>query len=114
MGPNVRTPGAGGRYELAEPLLALRGVLARALDRPELAVDVALEAARQARKAGDLPNAMSALHNIKRAAATCATTYVTQTGRRFRWALLCASMDSAFEITAGPQHRVACRADRRP
>ena len=70
--------GAGGRYELAEPLLALRGVLARALDRAELAVNVALEAARQARKAGDLPNAMSALHNIKRAAATCASTDVTQ------------------------------------
>lgn len=64
--------GAGGRYDLAEPLLALRGVLAKALDRPELAVDVALQAAHQARKAGDLPNAISALHNIKRTTATCA------------------------------------------
>jgi len=54
-------------------------VLARALDRPEQAVEVALEVARQARKAGDLPNAMSALHNIKRAAGMCATTYVSQT-----------------------------------
>lgn len=71
-GPGNPSSGAGGRYELAEPLLALRGVLARALGRPEQAVEVALEAARQARKAGDLPNAMSALHNIKRAAATCA------------------------------------------
>ena len=70
---NVMHAGAGGRYDLAEPLLALRGVLAKALDRPELAVDVALQAARQARKAGDLPSAMSALHSIKQAAATCAS-----------------------------------------
>ena len=87
---DAHTSGAGGRYELAEPLLALRGVLARALDRPEQAVEVALEAARQARRAGDLPNAMSALHNIKRAAATCAPTSVTQTG--IRKPLTCAAI----------------------
>ena len=68
----LASPGSGGRYELAEPLLTLRGVLAKALDRPEMAVDVALQAAHQARKAGDLPSAISALHNIKRSAVTCA------------------------------------------
>ena len=57
--------GAGGRYELVEPMLALRSVLMRTLERPERCVAVLLHAARLARKAGRLAHATAALHSAK-------------------------------------------------
>ena len=58
---------AGGRYELVEPMLTLHGVLVRALQRPERAVPVLLQVAQRARKAGRLPHATAALHDLQQA-----------------------------------------------
>ena len=62
---------AGGRYELVEPMLTLHGVLGRVLQRPERAVPVLLQLAQQARKAGRLPHATAALHDLQQALRGC-------------------------------------------
>ena len=50
-----------------EPMLALHAALARALQRPERAVPVLLQVAQQARRAGRLPHATAALHDLRHA-----------------------------------------------
>eukprot|EP00884_Botryococcus_braunii_P019002 jgi/Botrbrau1/5786/Bobra.0155s0009.1 len=56
--------GAGGRYALQEPLVALRGLLLRALGHPGAAALAGAEAARAARKAGRLEAAMVSVYRL--------------------------------------------------
>ncbi|KAK9825683.1 hypothetical protein WJX81_003257 [Elliptochloris bilobata] len=57
--------GAGGRYDLQEPLVALRQALMRALGRPDAVAAALGQAATAARKAGRLPHALAALHRLQ-------------------------------------------------
>ena len=62
--PDWPWAGAGGRYKLQEPLLALRQALMRALGRLGAVADALGQAAVAARKAGQLPHALAALHRL--------------------------------------------------
>ena len=56
--------GAGDKYELREPLLALRKGVCEALGQPEQAAHTLHEAAVAARQAGHLTHAMAAAHEL--------------------------------------------------
>lgn len=58
-------------------MLTLHGVLGRALQRPERAVPVLLQLAQQARKAGRLPHATAALHDLQQALSGCAHALIS-------------------------------------
>jgi hypothetical protein len=64
--------GAGGRFELQEPLSALRRALMRALGQPAGVAAALGQAARAARKAGRLPLALVALHALQAPDLRCA------------------------------------------
>ncbi len=57
--------GAGGRYQLQEPLFALHKILFQLLESPSLTVDVLQRTAAAARKAGRLTHAMGAVHELR-------------------------------------------------
>lgn len=59
-----RLAGAGEKYELREPLLALERAVWQALDLPEAAAEALHEAAVASRKAGRLTQAMAAAHEL--------------------------------------------------
>ena len=58
--------GAGDKYELREPLLALRKSVCEALGQPEQAAQTLHESAVAARQAGHLTHAMAAAHELSR------------------------------------------------
>ena len=57
--------GAGGRYQLQEPLCALHKILFQLLGSPSLTVDALQRTAAAARKAGRLTHAMGAIHELR-------------------------------------------------
>ncbi|GBG59962.1 hypothetical protein CBR_g292 [Chara braunii] len=62
-----------GHYDLLEPLIALRGVLLRSLDREDRFLSHLQEAARIARKAGRLNHGANAVHEMKLIGKSIAT-----------------------------------------
>ena len=56
--------GEGGKYELREPLLALRRAVCEALKQPDAAWQTLLESAVAARQSGQLTHAMAAAHEL--------------------------------------------------
>ena len=84
--------GAGGRYQLQEPLFALHKILFQLLDSPSLAVDALQRTAAAARKAGRLTHAMGAIHELRAIVQygkqRCALTCVRRTKSLQQWDLL--------------------------
>ena len=56
--------GAGDKYELREPLLALRKAVLEAVGQPQQAAHTLHEAAVAARQTGHLTHAMAAAHQL--------------------------------------------------
>jgi hypothetical protein len=57
--------GQGGRYQLQEPMLALRRSVLSALQRPDAVPAALADAARAARKASQLHHAMGAVYQLQ-------------------------------------------------
>ena len=81
--------GAGGRYQLQEPLLALHKILFQLLNSPSLAVDALQRTAAAARKAGRLTHAMGAIHELRaiveQGKQRCALMCVVRTKSQMPW-----------------------------
>ena len=60
----IFTAARGGKYELREPLLALRKAVCEALQHPQEAQQALLELAVAARQTGHLTHAMAAAHEL--------------------------------------------------
>lgn len=57
--------GQGGRYDMLEPMLALRRSLLSVIQRPDAVPGALADAARAARKASQLHHGMAAVHQLQ-------------------------------------------------
>ena len=73
--------GAGDKYELREPLLALRKAVCEALGQPDQAAQTLHEAAVAARQAGHLTHAMAAAHELTNLHAAASRSHPSPPGR---------------------------------
>lgn len=63
-GPSPACSGAGGRFELQEPLLKVQQVVMESLALPSTAAEALLHAAAGARKSQQLLQSMAAIHEM--------------------------------------------------